>query len=101
MNREDFKRALNESRIPDYMRGGMERYILQGVRPGGFMSALLSNDLRRTFERADENNQRAVLDYLKFLYNGAPAQAWGSEAKFEKWIEVGGWEGMDEGRLAE
>lgn len=88
----DMERGLE--RLPDYMRGGMRRYLLQGIPPGDFLTALLSNDLRRTFERGDDVNQLAVLDYLKFLYNHAPSGAWGSADKVKAWIKGGGWEGL-------
>jgi len=78
------------SLIPDYMIGGLRRYIEQGIEPGHFLSALFSNDLRQTFEQADEVNSRAVGDYVMFLYNYAPAPCWGSRQKFEAWIARGG-----------
>jgi hypothetical protein len=77
------------------MKGGVSRYILNGVRPGHFLTALLSNDLRGTFERADDENQRHVLDYIKLLYNFAPQQAWGSKAKVDDWVTLRGWHGLE------
>jgi hypothetical protein len=68
------------------MIGGLRRYIEQGIGPGHFLSALLSNNLRASVERADDINRRAIVDYVKFLYNYAPAGAGGSPEKFEAWI---------------
>ncbi len=95
MDRNTMEQALAASQIPEYMKGGLLRYLLRGIPPGSFLTALLSNDLRRTFERADDHNQRAVLDYIKFLYNDAPGQVWGSPSKVNDWIALGGWDGLD------
>lgn len=78
------------SLIPERMIGGLRRYIERGIPPGHFLSALLSNDLKQTLERADEVNTRAIADYVRFLYNYAPVQCWGSRERFEAWIEHGG-----------
>ena len=71
--------------IPDYMRGGLIRYVLHGISPGGFLSAVLSNDLREAVGRADETNQQALVHYVRFLYNYAPVGCWGSAKRFEEW----------------
>jgi hypothetical protein len=78
------------SLIPDYMIGGLRRYIEYGVPPGSFLTALLSNDLRATFERADDENRRCVENYVRFLYSYAPSQCWGSPARFDAWCKKGG-----------
>lgn len=101
MDRQDFERELERSNVPDYMRGGLRRYIMQGVAPGDFLRCLLSNDLRGTYERADDNNQRCVLDYLKVLYNGAPSEAWGSPDRFRDWVKLGGLDGWEAKAAAE
>jgi len=90
-----FTAALAASAIPDHMHDGVSRYVLNGVPPGGFLTALLSNDLKETFSRADDANQRAVLDYIKLLYNYAPTGVWGSPAKVSDWITLGGWHGLE------
>lgn len=82
------------SLIPDYMIDGLRRYIENGVQPGDFLTALLSNDLFRTFERADDTNSRAVRNYVQFLYNYAPGECWGSEERFKAWLKSGGLTGQ-------
>lgn len=83
-------RPADWSLIPDYMIGGLRRYIENGILPGSFLSALLSNDLRSTFERADDENRRCIENYVRFLYNYAPSECWGSPAKFNAWCKQGG-----------
>ena len=84
---DDWKNELLVSGIPSYMQGGVTRWIEHGIRPGHFLTALLSNDLRETFARADDTNARCVIYYLKFLYNHAPPDCWGSPERFEAWAE--------------
>lgn len=75
------------SLIPDYMIGGLRRYIENGIEPGSFLSNLLSNDLRGTFETADMVNSRRVRDYVTFLYNYAPRDCWGCRENFVSWVQ--------------
>lgn len=79
--------------LPAHMRESVLDYIETGAPVGGFLTALLSNDLRGTFERADEQNRAAVFVYLSFLYNHAPSQCWGSPQRLRDWQERGGLKG--------
>ena len=81
-------------RLPDYMRDGMRRYIVQGIPPGDFMSAVLKNDLMEAFGRADDTNQRFMHNYAMFLYNDAPRGCYGSPNAFYEWCKEGGLQGM-------
>ena len=73
--------------IPDHMIGGLRRYIENGIKPGSFLSAVLSNNLRDAVEYADDTNYRRIPDYIQFLYNYAPAGSWGSVKNFYSWME--------------
>lgn len=83
-------RPADWSLIPEYMIGGLRRYIEHGVPPGSFLTALLSNDLRGTFECADDENRKCVENYVRFLYNYGPSECWGSRARFDAWCKSGG-----------
>jgi hypothetical protein len=76
--------------IPVHCRAGLKRYIESGVRTGDFLEALLSNDLRGTFERADALNVQCIKHYLVFLYNFAPSKCWGSPDRYKEWIAAKG-----------
>jgi hypothetical protein len=76
------------ARIPEHCREGLSMYLLYGVPPGSFLRAVLSNDLSEACARADEENQRALYDYVYVLYNVAPANAWGSPTKVDDWIKA-------------
>lgn len=86
-------RAKAREMLPAHMTDGMLRYIEKGIPGGGFLTALLSNDLKETFVRADLENAARVSDYVTFLYNYAPSGCWGSPARYDAWVEQGGLEG--------
>jgi hypothetical protein len=84
----------DEPVIPFYTLESLEDYVLDGDVPGGFLTAVLSNDLDRAFRRADSNNRPAVSSLHSFLFNYAPADCWGSPEKFTQWCEEGGFIGL-------
>ena len=81
----DLKMRLNEL-VPAHMHGGLIRYLEQGIMPGGFLSAVLTNDLKRACASADHINIRRIPDIVSFLYNFAPGPCWGSEEKVTEWV---------------
>lgn len=86
--------------VPDYMVGGLARYVCQGVPMGSFGSAVLENDLRGAVEYGDDANQAALAGWVKLLYNYAPSGCWGSPAKVKAWIEQGGLAGAERAAAA-
>lgn len=74
--------------IPNYMHGGLKRYIEMGIEPGGFLMAVLENDLKTAVGQAYHINMTKLPDYARFLYNYAPSTCWGSEAKVAAWIDM-------------
>jgi hypothetical protein len=72
-------------RVPDYMHGGLARWVLWAIPPGDFLKAVLSNDLKGAAQRADENNQRCLFDWCVVLYNALPGNCHGSPLDIEAW----------------
>ena len=64
----------------------MEAYITRRLIPGGFLQAVICNDLKEAFGRADEDNTRAMKEIVSWFYNEAPSDCWGSREKMEAWI---------------
>lgn len=87
--------GINYSNLPPHMHGAIQRYIDNGIEPGSFLKAVLSNDLVQAFGAADEFNSAAMRDWAMFLYNEAPSGCWGSREKVHNWIKQGGIEGMN------
>jgi len=72
---------IDYTQLPQHIREDFRMYIEQGVPQGGFMTALLSNNLKETFARADQRNNSYIPAYVDFLYWSVPADIWGSEEK--------------------
>ncbi len=78
----------NYDTVPvDYMVGGVQRYIEHGILPGNFLTAVIRNDLRDACGYADENNQRALFEWVSWFRNEAPHDCWGSPIACTWWIE--------------
>ena len=86
--------------LPEYMWDGLARYIDRGIRPGSFLTAVLSNDLHGAAARADNTNRAALADYMTFLVSYAPGGCFGSPRQVEDWCKYGGLRGLTEGQAA-
>ena len=52
--------TFREFYIPDYMMDGVERYIEQGIEPGDFLSAIITNNLSEAVRRADDEHIKNI-----------------------------------------
>ena len=82
--------------IPENIRDGMVAYIEDGVVPGSFLSAVLENNLCKSFLTADYANKPRLLDIVTYLYNYVPSLCWGSKEKVDLWCEQHGLNGRKE-----
>lgn len=73
--------------IPEYMLGAARRYILQGIPPGSFLTAVICNDLREAFANADDTNAAMMQGWVRFFYNYAPSGCWGSPEAYSDWLK--------------
>jgi len=82
--------------IPSYMHTGIVEYIIAGTKPGGFLTAVLENNLKQSVNRGDGANVKLLATYVSFLYNHAPMDCWGNPEKVKKWIADGGLDGLNQ-----
>ena len=91
MTREDARAEifgrLEMAEVPHHLRDAILRYLLGGIRPGGFLQAVISNNLFEAMARADEDSRKGLFLVCSFFYNDAPAPCFGSPAKMETWLE--------------
>ena len=73
--------------IPEGLRPGLERYITQGVQPGGFLTAVLENDLFGAMTKADPLSDETLADICRLIYNEFPSSSWGNPDKIKLWKE--------------
>ena len=73
-------------KIPESTLEGITAYIEERRPPGGFLRAVLENNLSESFGRADENNQAALLAIVQYIYWKIPGPCWGSPDKVNAWL---------------
>ena len=78
---------IDYSILPKHMQEGMRLYIEKGIQPGSFLTAVLENDLVRSFESAEFLNQHRLLDFAVFLVHQAPRGCWGDTETVNRWLE--------------
>jgi len=71
--------------IPLGMISSIIRYIVFGIQPGSFLSAVFRNELVGAYSCADSDNEVLMRGYADFLYSHAPTECWGSKAKIDAW----------------
>lgn len=78
--------AMRYPAIPLYTLEALCRYVYDKIPTGDFLFYVLSNNLVRSIQKADENNRAALLEIVNFIYNEIPSPAWGSKEKVEAWL---------------
>lgn len=73
--------------VPHHMHPHLIRYVEDHHHVGGFLAALLSNDLRRAVQIADNANILALPAYVRWLWEYAPGSCWGSREAVRAWID--------------
>ena len=80
---------IDYGRLPRHLQGGVKRYIEQGVPPGDFLTAVITNNLHLAISHADSTSLAALPDIVRFFYNESPGGCWGTREKMKKWMETG------------
>ena len=65
----------------------INRYM-QGIRPGSFLLAILSNDLMTAVDVADTDQRRNIGDTAKFVRDFMPLGCYGKEENVEDWLKL-------------
>jgi hypothetical protein len=61
-------------------------YFNDRKHPGGFLEAVITNNLTEAVRRADTWNQVSLPNYIHWLWNCAPSKMWGNEQRFNDHI---------------
>lgn len=69
--------------VPEHTRETLRMYVEEGYDPGGFVTAVLCNDLMGAVSRADSTNIRYLRDIAMFVYNRVPSRAYGGPGLIE------------------
>lgn len=74
--------------VPSHMWDAVTGYFLHRYQPGGFMTAMLSNDLMGAMGKADEANTANMHRWCQFLYCYAPSGSYGSPERVDAWLSA-------------
>ncbi len=69
-----------------YIENALESYVSERYHPGGFLVAVLSNDLVRSCELADHINRLCLFEIVSYIYNNIPSACWGDKDTVESWL---------------
>lgn len=72
--------------VPQRIMGGMKRYVDHGIEPGGFLKAVIANDLQQAVSLADDEVIHNIPAIVGWFYNEAPSACWGTEDSCVKWL---------------
>lgn len=75
--------------VPEHAFAGLKRYALEHVAVGGFLTAVLKNNLHEAVFRADSENLRQLEAIVRFVYWELPGDCWGDTVKVEAWLSEG------------
>jgi hypothetical protein len=73
--------------VPPHLRDDLLRYIDHGVPTGGFLSAVLSNNLIGAFSHADKASASGLEGLVTYIYNYAPIACCGSPDRYKSWLQ--------------
>lgn len=72
--------------IPERILESLNAYAKEGRPTGGFLRAVLENNLSEAFGRADEENRKCLFEIVSYVYNELPIPCWGSPEKVKAWL---------------
>jgi len=72
--------------IPPHMLDGLERYLVQRIKPGSFLQAVLRGDLVMAAQLADPANADRLQSYVDYLTAECPEECWGSPEAMRHWL---------------
>ena len=85
-NHSHYEASINWDKCPESVRDALQSYFEYHIQTGGFLYAVLTNDLYSACGRADSTNRECLFDIVQFLYNEVPSMCYGSPKKVGEWL---------------
>lgn len=76
------------SLIEPRFRESIDAYVATGRPTGGFLAAVLSNDLMDAIGRADAHALDNLPHIVSYIYNAVPNGCWGSRERVREWVRA-------------
>lgn len=71
----------------EIIKESLDRYTKDRIPTGGFLTAVLENDLMGAMGRADHINRQRLPEICKYIYNELPSGIWGSREKVQNHLK--------------
>jgi hypothetical protein len=73
--------------IPEHTKDSLDRYFVNGLRPGGFCEAMLAQDYDRALTIADTANRQMFWAIATWIRENAPLGSAGNYSIIDDWIK--------------
>ena len=74
------------SSLPTTMLAPLYAYVLDHEQPGGFLTAVITNDLVGAITKADIANSKHLRKWVLFFHWHTPSACHGSQAHMDAWL---------------
>ena len=81
-----YQSLMAEYGVPTHLREGLALYLVERLQPGHFLTEVLRNNLVGAVSRGHDESLAGLPHLVRFLYNQAPAEAWGSSECVVEWL---------------
>ncbi len=73
--------------VPENLFVGLRNYVFHQQKTGGFLRAVLENDLQNAVARGDVFSLTALPDLVAFAEAHLPGSCWGDRERVKQWLE--------------
>jgi hypothetical protein len=84
---DELDEGLKACPVPAYMHAPLRRYVIDHLEVGSFLTAVLANDLFSAVTRADDQNSKALVNWVRLVYSYLPAKCSGSPHAVSEWLK--------------
>ena len=66
----------------------LRNYVMNHRDPGGFLTAVLSNDLMETVLRSSLDCRHSIPQIFEYIFRHCPGNCWGNAEAVKAWVSV-------------
>ena len=82
----DFPDHFNGVKLPPHIVHSLKLYVEYRCSPGGFLRAVLENDLVGAISNADPQCTAMLPHIVRYVYNVLPGNTWGNPTRVKSWL---------------
>lgn len=74
--------------MPPAIAAGFHAYVEHRRKVGGFLTAVLTNNLVLAVNRADAESTECLAQIVQYMFNELPSDSWGSREIVARWLGI-------------